>query len=107
MRLRLLSLALVVLLAGFGIAQSNQKKSALQLTAQEKELLNLTNAERKKENLPPLKTAPLLFKTARSHSQNMAIQGKLVHDLDCKSPFDRLNEVKYDYQSAGENIAHS
>jgi uncharacterized protein YkwD len=74
------------------------------LTGDEQKLLELTNAERKKENLPPLAVNQLLCKVARAHSQNMAKQEKLQHDLDEKTPFDRLDDAKYEFRRAAENI---
>ena len=107
MRARLVSSSLIFLVAVFGFAQTNQKQDSFKLSEQEKQLLDLTNAERKKENLPLFQGAALLFKAARAHSSNMAKQEKLDHELDCKTPFDRLDDVKYDYQRAAENVALS
>ncbi|HQR08847.1 MAG TPA: CAP domain-containing protein [Gemmatales bacterium] len=78
----------------------------LQLTAEEQELVNLTNAARKKEGLPELKPHPKLFQSARLHATNMARQDKLDHELDGKTMIDRLKGVEYGVQSAAENIAH-
>ncbi len=75
------------------------------LSPQEQKLLDLTNRERKKKNLPPLKPSPLLFKVARAHSANMAKQGKMAHILDGKKPKERVLDAGYDYQYTGENIA--
>jgi uncharacterized protein YkwD len=84
--------------------QEDAKK--FKLDATETKLLELTNAERKKEDLPPLKADPILCKVAREHSKNMAQQEMLAHDLDCKSPFDRIKEAGYRFGRAGENIAY-
>jgi uncharacterized protein YkwD len=40
--------------------------------ATEQEIIDLTNAERKKANLPALTASPQLVKAARLHSANMA-----------------------------------
>jgi uncharacterized protein YkwD len=72
---------------------------------EERTLVELTNAERKKENLPALKFSPMLWKIARAHSANMAKQGKAEHKLDGKTPFQRLKEAGYRYAVAGENVA--
>src|SRR5437868_2107452 len=99
---------LLVTLALLGRAVSDEPKPpAFKLTNQEQTLLDLTNAERKKSDLAPLKPSALLFKAARAHSVNMAKQEKLDHELDGKTPFDRIKDVKYDYRAAGENIAMS
>jgi uncharacterized protein YkwD len=68
-------------------------------------LLELTNAERKKKDLPPLTLSPLLCKIARAHSENMARQKKMDHKLDNKSPFDRMRDAGYQFRKGGENIA--
>src|SRR5262245_30667066 len=62
----------------------------VKMSAQEKKLLELTNAERKKKDLPPLQPNALLAKIARAHSANMAQQQKMDHFLDGKSPADRV-----------------
>ena len=76
-----------------------------QQTSDEIKLVELTNQERKKMDLPPLKLSPALSKIARAHSENMARQGKMDHVLDKKGPFDRLRDAGYKYIKAGENIA--
>jgi uncharacterized protein YkwD len=88
-------------------AQAQEKKAPVKLSAQERELLDLTNAERKKNDLPPLKANAILTKVARAHSENMAKQEKLDHELDGKNPLDRVKEAKYDYRRMAENIAMS
>lgn len=95
---RLLAIALFALVA---VPQAEPFK----LTEEEQKLLDLTNAERAERKLPPLKASPTLFKVARAHSANMAKQGKMVHDLDGKTPFDRIKGAGYRYSYAGENIA--
>ena len=108
MRPWLVAMCVVSVLAALGSAQPDQdKKPVFKLSADEQKLLELTNAERKKEDLSSLKASPILFQLARSHSQNMAKQEKLDHDLDCKSPFDRLKDANYDFRHAAENIAQS
>ncbi|MBM4070113.1 MAG: CAP domain-containing protein [Planctomycetes bacterium] len=103
------TLAMVVL-TGFGFtpahpADEQPKPTKFEMTKVEKRLLELTNAERKKEELPLLKAAPLLFQSARAHSANMAKQGKMEHELDGKTPFQRIKGAGYQYYLAGENIA--
>lgn len=91
-----------------GRAVSDEPKAPdFKLTNQEQTLLDLTNVERKKNDLAPLKASSQLFKAARAHSVNMAKQEKLDHELDGKSPFDRIKDAKYKYRTAGENIAMS
>jgi len=102
--IRPLSVAALCLVVGVHHAQEKDAKFTIDAT--EAKLLELTNAERKKEDLPPYKASPLLFKLARAHSQNMAKQGKLDHELDEKSPFDRMKDAGYRFSGAGENIAY-
>ncbi|MCI0683132.1 MAG: CAP domain-containing protein [Gemmataceae bacterium] len=107
MRCWLVSIGTVVL-ALTGTAQEGGKNgTAPKLNADEQNLLELTNAERDKEKLPPLKANPILTQLARAHSRNMAKQEKLDHELDGKSPFDRLKEAKYEFQRAAENVAQN
>jgi uncharacterized protein YkwD len=80
-------------------------QDSIKLSNEEQKILDLTNAERKKEKLPPLKADAKLTAIARSHAANMARQGKMEHQLDGKSPFDRIKVAGYKYAVAGENIA--
>jgi uncharacterized protein YkwD len=82
-----------------------QDPPPLKLTADEQKFLDLTNAERKKANLPPLKADPLLCQVARAHAANMAKQGKMEHKLDGKTQYERIKGAGYKYSTAGENIA--
>ena len=100
--------AVVFALHLIACAQADEKKlPAFKLTTQERELLDLTNAERKKMDLPPLAPNPILTKVARAHSENMAKQEKLEHELDGKNPLDRVKEAKYEYRRMAENVAMS
>jgi uncharacterized protein YkwD len=93
-----------VLLIGVCFTRAGEP-AKLELSKEERTLLELTNAERKKKELPPLKPSPLLFKVARAHAANMAKHEKMAHDLDDKNPFQRLKEAGYKYAFAGENVA--
>jgi uncharacterized protein YkwD len=79
--------------------------SEFKLTDEEKTILEMTNAARKEKDLPPLLVNATLTKCARAHSDNMAKQMKMAHELDGKSPFDRLKDVGYSYRRAAENVA--
>jgi uncharacterized protein YkwD len=79
----------------------------LELSAAEQAILDATNKEREKENLPALKLNPLLCEAARAHSANMAKQGKMEHELDGKTPVDRIKATGYEYAYIAENIAVS
>lgn len=82
-----------------------EKKDELSLTDEEKGVIELTNAERKKESLPPLKPNLKLLTAARGHGENMAKQNKLDHVLDEKTPAERVKAAGYRYAATGENIA--
>lgn len=79
----------------------------LELTPVEKAILDLTNKERAKAKLPPLKPSPLLFKAARGHSANMANKNQMNHFLDGKGPVERVQAVGYVFKHVGENVGES
>ena len=81
------------------------KKDALKLSKEEQAVIDLTNAERKKEGLPPLKAEAHLMAAARGHAENMAKQDKLDHVLDGKTHADRTKAAGYKSGFVGENIA--
>jgi uncharacterized protein YkwD len=95
---------IVILLGTLWTAQADPP-AKFQMSKEEKELLDLTNQERKKKDLPLLKPNPTLFKVARAHSANMAKQNKMDHVLDGKKSADRVKKAGYKYRSTGENIA--
>jgi uncharacterized protein YkwD len=91
-------LCVVLGLAGFSRAGDDLGK-------EEKQLIELVNAERKKADLPPLRVDMTLMKAARGHSANMAAKGELAHTLDCKGPGERLKDAGYASFGWGENCA--
>lgn len=97
-----LALLLAAALASHARAQEDAK-----IEQMEKSLLELTNEQRAKKELPPLKLSPLLGKVARAHSENMAKQEKMEHDLDGNTPFDRMSAAGYRYMKAAENIGYA
>jgi hypothetical protein len=80
-------------------------ESSSKLTIEESKLFELTNAERKRLNLPPLRIDPGLMKIARAHATNMARLDMLGHDLEGQTFSQRLEQAKYQAAQAGENIA--
>src|SRR5579885_2357933 len=68
--LAVLSALAFVVAVGPLLAEDAKKEPAFKMTADEKKILELTNAERAKEKLPPLAPNPTLFKIARLHSAN-------------------------------------
>jgi uncharacterized protein YkwD len=111
MRQPLRNLVLVCLTLGLLAATRAEEKpkekpvDKFEMTPDEKSVLELTNAEREKIKLPPLKPNPLLFKIARAHSANMVKQDKLAHELDGKHVDDRLKDAGYNFAWYAENVA--
>lgn len=66
----------------------------------------LTNEERQTQNLPVLTTNPLLTKAAELKAEDMATLGYFAHTSpEGKTPWYWIDQVGYDYQYAGENLA--
>ena len=84
--------------------KTDEKKDELKLSKEEQAVIDLTNAERKKEMLPPLVANPKLMAAARAHAENMAKQDMLKHKLDDKEPWDRTKDAGYKNGHIGENI---
>jgi uncharacterized protein (TIGR03000 family) len=76
-----------------------------QISDIERDILDRTNAERKKKDLPELKPNPKLFAAARKHSEHMARVDKLAHELEGSKPLDRVKEAGYSGSYVGENVA--
>jgi hypothetical protein len=73
--------------------------------AGEQELLAILNQERIRHGLSPLDADEALSRVARDHSQDMARQGFLSHDLPSGNLQVRLNHAGYIYEAARENLA--
>lgn len=102
---RIMSLAVPCgLLITFALSHAGEAP-AFKASEPENRLVELTNLERKKKELPPLRPNPVLAQLARAHSANMGRQAKMEHTLDGKTPFDRMREAGYQFTRAGENIA--
>ena len=72
----------------------------------EAKMLQLVNEERIQRGLSPLKPDPELTEVARAHSRDMFARGYFAHITpEGKSPFDRMNEARVHYSTAGENLA--
>ena len=103
---RLISVTFTLLLAlSSASADDKEKKTPkLELTADEKAMLDQTNEERVKKGLKPLTPNPILCKVARAHSENMGKQDKMDHVLDGKKPGDRTKDAGYQFEVCGENV---
>ena len=80
----------------------------LNIGAKEQEIVELTNQARWDNGmLPPLKQNTLLHTSSDCHSERMAVADFFAHcDLYTnKSPFVRMMDAGYNYNSAAENIA--
>jgi len=88
------------------VAAARAADDEVKLSREEEAIVELTNKERAKEKLPPLKVNARLLKCAREHSDNMARQMKMDHVLDGKEPKDRLREAGYEFMNMGENVAY-
>lgn len=93
-----LRIAALFLIAA-GAADAPDRKTLLQ------DVIRLTNDERAKHKLPPVKEHALLSKVAQAHSDNMAGQKKMAHELDGKAPADRVKAAGYKYSAMSENVA--
>ena len=72
----------------------------------EAEMLELVNRERAAAGLKPLAPDPELTEVARRHSAVMFARGYFAHVTpEGRSPFDRINEARINYRTAGENLA--
>jgi uncharacterized protein YkwD len=103
----LLLFVVAVSVTGLHYVAADEPKAPpkLELTDEEKAILELTNKARAAEKLPPLKPNAALFQAARSHSENMAKQDKLEHLLDGKRVSDRATAAGYDWMEIAENVA--
>ncbi|SLL17755.1 uncharacterized protein with SCP/PR1 domains [Mycobacteroides abscessus subsp. abscessus] len=69
-------------------------------------VIDLTNAERKKQGLPALQAYPELNNVADMKAKDMNDKGYFSHTSPTYgSPFDMMRDFGITYQSAGENIA--
>jgi len=105
MRLLMFAILAVALLASDRHLLS-QSAGDFKLTDDEALILELTNAARKEEKVGPLTVNQTLTKCARLHSANQAKQMKMAHELDGKSPADRVKAIGYAYRNMGENVAY-
>ncbi len=72
----------------------------------EQEVIYLTNLEREKQGLLPLRRNELLDQSAILHAQDMRDQDYFDHtSKDGRSPSERIEASGYDYSWSGENIA--
>jgi uncharacterized protein YkwD len=99
---------LVLGLVGFSSSLGARgEEDEAKLTTVESAIIRLTNAERKKAELEPLRASKMLTEAARGHARNMARQRKMSHELDGKRMSDRITATGYRWTTCGENVAHN
>jgi uncharacterized YkwD family protein/spore coat assembly protein SafA len=76
-----------------------------QVKTVEREVIRLTNIERQKHGLQPLKENWELSRVARHKTWEMREQGYLSHNSRSGTPFQMMKAYGIKYNSAGENIA--
>ena len=96
---------ITIVLAGILTIAARPDDKKFVVSKEEHEVIDLTNAERTAAGLAPLRANEKLFAAARGHSANMAKQDKLDHELDEKTPADRVKAAGYEFGRTGENIA--
>lgn len=87
-------------------SETKQNTTASSVSAYEKEVVDLTNAERTKRGLKPLKLDEKLSGVARKKSEDMRNKNYFDHNSPTYgSPFDMMKKFGITYRTAGENIA--
>ncbi|MEH7238751.1 CAP domain-containing protein [Bacillus sp. JJ1562] len=72
----------------------------------ERQVIDLTNAQRTKNGLPALKADTALSKVAKTKSNDMQQKNYFSHTSPTYgSPFDMMRDMGVSYRTAGENIA--
>ncbi|MFE8699201.1 CAP domain-containing protein [Cytobacillus sp. FJAT-54145] len=90
------------------VEQTNEtnNQATYSLSQFEQEVVTLTNNERAKYGLQPLKVDLKLSEVARVKSSDMKSNGYFSHTSPTYgSPFDMMKQFAVQYRSAGENIA--
>jgi uncharacterized protein YkwD len=99
--------AAVVTAQSRSTARNSQGPAALADTGDAaRRVVDLTNAFRRQENLPPTGPAPQLASAARYFADFMARTGKFSHTADGSEPAARAKRFGYDYCIVSENIAY-
>ncbi|MBK5425758.1 CAP domain-containing protein [Bacillus sp. TH30] len=87
-------------------AEQKPAEEAKSLSEFEQRVVELTNAERKKQGLSALQIDTELSKVARIKSEDMQKNNYFDHNSPTYgSPFDMMKKFGISYKSAGENIA--
>lgn len=103
----LLSAAMPLCILMYSMPIFAAKKSeppAMDANVMASKLLDLHNAARAKEHLPPLKLNDSLMKAAQGYAQFLADSGKFGHE-EKGTPSGRMKDAGYKGHAYGENIA--
>ncbi|MGI5998989.1 MAG: CAP domain-containing protein [Lutispora sp.] len=94
--------------AGGGTTPTEDTAGTGVMTAEERRILELCNAERAKVGAPALKANNDLTKLARMKSKDMIDKGYFSHQSPTYgSPFDMMRNYGISYMYAGENLAQN
>ncbi|MEW9677152.1 CAP domain-containing protein [Lentibacillus sp. L22] len=86
--------------------ESKDDGQAQGLSQFEQQVVDLTNQERQKQGLSPLKADTELSKVAHEKSRDMSANNYFSHNSpNYGSPFDMMKSYGISYKTAGENIA--
>ncbi|MYL50597.1 hypothetical protein GLV98_13950 [Halobacillus litoralis] len=86
--------------------ENTQEEATSEVSAFEKQVVELTNQEREKQGLAPLKLDTELSAVAKDKSLDMQQNNYFSHNSpNYGSPFDMMKSYGIDYRTAGENIA--
>ncbi len=89
-----------------GNTSQTQTTDTAELTADEKEVFNLINVQRKNNGLQELKIDSEVQRVARIKAQDMNDNNYFAHESPIYgTPFQMLTSFKISYKTAGENIA--
>jgi uncharacterized protein YkwD len=94
----------LLFVVGPGVADDKEEPAKIELTDDESAIVRLTNEERAKAGMKPLKPNPILCSVARGHCANMVKQNKVDHVLDGKTPAKRVEDAGYACTLCGENL---
>lgn len=103
------AVAVFIFSSVFGItAQAHAHNAIYQLPLAPESLTELTNQTRITQNLPTLKTNPLLNYAAQLKAEHMARLGYFAHTSPQGiTPWHWFKQAGYNYEYAGENLAVS
>ncbi|MDQ0483210.1 CAP domain-containing protein [Guptibacillus hwajinpoensis] len=89
-----------------GTEDKKAPKQSGEVSKEVQQVIDLTNAERRKQGLSNLKAMPSLSDVAQEKSRDMQQENYFSHTSPTYgSPFDMMRDFGVDFNTAGENIA--